>query len=332
MRATLLFLPVVLASALDAQAQTCTSQPQLGTIAGMVTDSTTQLPLAEAEVTIAWEGTRREVKTDSAGTFQVCDVAPATLVQLNGEFYRQKTSAAPVELAAGERRDVDMRIDAPHARVDGRVVEQNSGRSIVAAAIVFGVAGPSQVSDDNGRFQVELPPGRFPVQITHVAYTGINDSLGVEIGTISKVTVNMLPNVIPLDAIEVEVRSLRLERTGFYDRQARGHGSFMARRDFGSRQPHSASDILRIQPGIRIVPSRFGTSSVVVGRGNCPFRYFVDGVRIGETFQIDDIPADWIEAIEIYRGASTVPVQFRLPPSEINANCGIIAIWTRDRD
>jgi hypothetical protein len=83
---------------------------------------------------------------------------------------------------------------------------------------------------------------------------------------------------------------------------------------------------------VRIVPRRFGMSNVVVGRGNCPFRYFVDGVRVGETFQIDDIPSDWIEAIEIYRGPSSVPVQFMLSPSETNANCGIIAIWTRDRD
>jgi hypothetical protein len=332
MRTRLLLPAILFALPVDAAAQSCTSKPHLGTIAGTVTDRTTSLPLANVKVSVSSDGSKRDVRTDGAGAFLVCDVTPGMRVLVNGEFMGRKASAAPLELTPGDSSDIGMRIDAPQARIDGRVLDHGSGRPIVAAAISFGAGGPSRVSDDDGRFQLDVPPGRFPVQVTHVAYTGISDSLGVEFGTLSKVTVNMLPNVIPLDAIEVDVRSLMLERNGFYDRQARGQGSFIMRRDFEMRNPHAASDILRMQAGLRIVPRRFGRSSVVVGRGNCPFRYFMDGVRVSDTFQIDDIPAEWIEAIEIYRGPSSVPMQFMLPPSESNANCGIIAIWTRIRD
>ena len=318
----------------SATAQPCTSRPELGTVAGSVLDSITRLPLQEARVRVQWEQSergpgRREVETDSAGRYMVCDVPAGTATSVLAGFMGRE--AGPIQLVAGSHDDATLRIIAPRARIDGRVLDGASGQPVPAAEVGLENGGPTRVSDEAGRFQMEVPPGRFALNVAHVAYTELRESLSVEFGTITNLTIRMSPNVIALDAIEVEVRSLALERAGFYERRERGQGTFITREDMGPTLRHQTSDILRTLPGIQMERSRFGMGQRVVGRGGCPFRYFLDGTPVGEGFQIDDVPAEWIEAIEVYKGTSTVPIQFVPPATEPNATCGIIAIWTRER-
>ncbi len=318
--------------------QACVSKPELATVGGRIIDATTNLPLFAAKATLVWraEGDRRattkEVETDLGGHFTVCDVAPNTRVFVSASFWDEDGRADPVEVAAGARADVVVSIDAPGARVVGLIIEQGSRQPIAAASVTLGDGGPTRVSGADGRFVfADIPQGRFPVSIVHVGFQDLGDSLTVEIGTVTNVTVTMAPNVIPLDPIVVEVQSLHLLHAGFYDRQARGLGSYLTRADIEAAIPLVPSDMLRTQAGVQLVRRSYGVGYTVVGRGNCPFRYFVDGTRVGPTFQIDDFPVDWIEAIEIYRGASSVPIEFVIPPHEEFANCGVIVIWTRSR-
>jgi len=63
--------------------------------------------------------------------------------------------------------------------------------------------------------------------------------------------------------------------------------------------------------------------STLPGR-RCPILYYIDGVP-ARGYNIDDMPARDVEALEIYRGPSQVPVEF----DRRNAMCGLIVIWTR---
>ena len=50
--------------------------------------------------------------------------------------------------------------------------------------------------------------------------------------------------------------------------------------------------------------------------------------RVDQTLSIDDIgPASLILAIEVYRSATEVPVQFG--GTSVETLCGVIVIWTR---
>lgn len=337
MRAILVLLLV--AAPIEAQTDPCVSAAELGTVAGAVVDRYTTLPIDGAEVSITWriegarEATTHEIRTDPGGLFRLCDVPSGTRIFVSTEAFGRLTRIRAVEIEPGGTLDATLAVEAPRTRVTGRVIDDASNQPIAAASVVLGGEdGPTAVSDENGRFLFPgVPPGRFPVAVTHVAFTGVADSLGVELGTLIDVSVRMSRNVIPLAPIVVEVKSLRLERAGFYNRRDRGIGSYVTRPEIMATLPNAASDVLRRQPGVRLVRRRSGFGYAAVGRGECPFRYFVDGTRVGATFQIDDMDVDWIEALEIYRGPSTVPPEFSLPPFEENANCGIIAIWTRVR-
>lgn len=335
-----LILPTILLTVapLAARAQECRTDASLGTITGTVVDAETGLALGKAEVSLAWRlagaerATTRGVEADGAGRFTVCDVQPGTLVFVRAKFAGRESRSESVQVEAGGTADARLVLDAPRSRVTGRIVDDASNRPIAAASVAIGASGPTVVSAEDGRFVFEgVPPGRHGVQVSHVAFANVADSMLVELGSLTNLNVRMAANVIPLAPIEVQVRSLLLDRAGFYARQERGAGSFITRSDIEGVVPQLASDVLRRQPGLRMVRRQYGGGYAVVGRGNCPFRYVVNGARVGPTFQIDDMPPEWIEAIEIYRGASTVPMEFMLPPTAENADCGIIAVWTRNR-
>lgn len=56
--------------------------------------------------------------------------------------------------------------------------------------------------------------------------------------------------------------------------------------------------------------------------------YFLDGMYLGSarTFVLDDIPEDWLDAIEVYPAASDAPVRYRRSPC-----APIVLMWTRER-
>jgi hypothetical protein len=145
--------------------------------------------------------------------------------------------------------------------------------------------------------------------------------------------IRLATDVIELPPIEVTVRSHELERRGYYDREQRGLGTFLTRQSWEALTPRYPSDILHGVAGLRVVPRRAGATLgyVVLDRSNCAFRYILDGGRVGPDFQVDDLPAEWIEALEIYKGPAQVPGEFSYPPSSERANCGVIVIWTRMR-
>jgi hypothetical protein len=149
-------------------------------------------------------------------------------------------------------------------------------------------------------------------------------------GSRADLVVTMAFEAIALEPIQVTLRSILLEESGFYDRMERGLGVFLTRDRIQERIPLYASDVLRGVAGVRLVPSRERAGSIPVDRTECPYRYVLNGARVGEDFQIDDIPADWIDAVEIYRGISTVPQQFQAVAAGARSNCGVIVIWTRN--
>ncbi len=126
----------------------------------------------------------------------------------------------------------------------------------------------------------------------------------------------------------------------FWERRARGIGVFITRADIERRRPQHALDLFRAVVGIQVFsgggerttimttrraanPARLRTTAGV----ECPMQYYVDGVFMSaDMFSVDELTPDMIEAVEIFRGPSEVPVQFR----QTDVDCGLIVLWTRE--
>ena len=120
------------------------------------------------------------------------------------------------------------------------------------------------------------------------------------------------------------------------ERRLHGFGYQITRQDIEDRHPNSVTDMLAELPGVRTVSGgRMGGRTIRMtravagpGGGDCPVQVWVDGLLASrdEDVIIDDLvsPLD-IEAIEVFRGLSSIPPEFL----NSMARCGVVAIWTR---
>jgi hypothetical protein len=223
------------------------------------------------------------------------------------------------------------------------------------------------MSDPEGRWAFEVPsPGSYFVEATRIGYDPwVAGPLEIRAGDDLDSVFHLRRRPIELEPLVVSARTVRrnLELAGFFDRQRSDFGQFLGPEDIERRQAPRLTDLLRGLPGVNVVS--MGTGSVgartVELRGSnlslggvCRPRIFVDGLlyafgdsrprrrvesvateseeevleRIDQGLSLDDIgPPGSIAAIEIYRSASQVPVQFG--GTSAGTLCGVIVIWTK---
>lgn len=304
-------------------------------LSGRVLDEATQVPLVGAAVSATYrlDGERRDrtlnAETEAGGVFHFCDVPPGTRVRVQAKY--ELASSAQLEATVGADT-LRIALAVPGSVITGRIVEGGSGSGVGNAAVRLGGTRLEALSASDGRFRfARVPPGRYELNVEHLGFLSVQDSVEVESSSTTDIAVTLSVEAVPLEPLQVTTRSFHLDRVGFYNRRERLAGSFLTRTELGNRPASYASDLLRGMAGIRLAPRRNSYGSMPVGRGNCGFRYIVDGARIGPGFEIDDVRPDWIEAIEVYRGASEVPGEFSGPPTDPRANCGLIVVWTRVR-
>ncbi len=157
-----------------------------------------------------------------------------------------------------------------------------------------------------------------------------------------------------------------LELSGFYARQRSDFGHFMTPEDIQRRQAERITDMLMGLPGVRLVQVGAGVGGRHIQlrggslrrEGICRPRVFVDGLmfmrgdsrplgmddfgnpeqdaleenidleRLFRGSSLDDIGhPSTLAAVEIYRSAVQVPVEFG--GTSIQTQCGVIVIWTK---
>lgn len=234
----------------------------------------------------------------------------------------------------------------------GTVVDAGTGAPVEGASVRL-VAGDGQVvgqavSDPTGR--VILVPersGTFALEAERLGYApSRGEALDLFRGT-RRVEIRLATEAISLEEMVVTVKGRfpALERNGFYQREERGLGVMLDRDALDALVPVKAGDVLRRQRGVTVGPSSRGNTTrrfFVFRRATLAHDYclpvvYLDGaiVRPGgpisnpdaeERLSLDEIiPAQDIEAVEIYDTASEIPVQFMGPGSA----CGVVVIWTR---
>lgn len=232
----------------------------------------------------------------------------------------------PLALAVPGSRATGQQVDST-AVLTGRVLFASSLQPAVRANVFLKIRGRGAVTDSAGSFRIEgLDPGPDTLAIHYPGHRPNSVTIDLEPGRAIRMTLLLSERVFEVADIQVEVRQITPGEERLQRRMKAGHGAFITRKEIEEKSPGLASDLFRGIPRVEVEPYRFGHQTVLIGRGTlvCQPDYFVDGFHVRD-FQIDDLSVDEIETIEVYRGPSEIPTQFR---GDTN-RCGVIVVWTR---
>ena len=138
----------------------------------------------------------------------------------------------------------------------------------------------------------------------------------------------------PLETMRVRADAGRspLGLGGFDERRARGIGAFVTRDEIERRHTSRLSDVVRGRRGVILVRTSTGGYGVRFSAAGARLRrcipdLWLDGQR-ARGMELDDIPANTVEGIELYATLATVPFQFSTGGPGME-RCGTIVVWSR---
>ncbi|HUF76130.1 MAG TPA: carboxypeptidase regulatory-like domain-containing protein [Longimicrobiales bacterium] len=303
--------------------------------AGRVGDADSGRPLAEAIVELPGVGVRAISGPD--GRFLLASV-PAGRHAVRAERLGYELLLGTLDVPGNPDFLMLMtpaEILDPRApgQIVGRVVEgAGGGLSDVEIAVVDQERART-LSNQQGRFTIrDVQPGLVTVRFARLGYAPRTAVLVVQPGRTAEIAAAMPVEPIELEPVEVTVRSLDLERDGFYERAGRGWGHHFAPGDVERISPIDISDLFRGRvPGVRVVrlhDREWGYVTRLIGRraasftrGPCFLDVYVDGMLMMDR-NVDLFSAETLAAAEVYYGPGT--------PMQYNMNgCGAVLLWTR---
>jgi hypothetical protein len=223
-----------------------------------------------------------------------------------------------------------------HARAQGTIVRgvvvDSAGKPVSEAALGIVALHHATRTDEQGHFAFPaLPKGGVEIAVRRIGYEPIIVRFVVSGGPADSIRVVLAELPAVLEAVSVSAAERhRLQRIeDFYWRRARGIGTYFTREEILARRASVPSDVLRTAKGIRFVRTASGGgirfSSATSMRTACIPMIWIDGQR-APGMEIDEIPLNDIEGIELYNGASTTPPEFWQANT---AQCGTIVVWSR---
>lgn len=215
------------------------------------------------------------------------------------------------------------------ATLVGQVVNYSTGLPIDGAVVSLLGSGYGAITDTLGNFRIpQTWAGKDTLEVRYIGYEPSRTAVDLAANEVSRVTLLLSQTVVRVADLVVEVRQTRRSRNlqGFVERMQRGFGEFFTPGDIRLRNPRLPSDLLRGLPNVSVGPIRYGRAEVTLGRGTrlgCPPAVYLDGVYQAG-MGLDDIPAEDLGAMEVYKSATDTPMEFM----RTSSTCGAIAIWT----
>lgn len=207
-------------------------------------------------------------------------------------------------------------------RLTGTVLEEGGDRPIEGATVRLmsssGVTAEA-VTDADGAFSFEVTaPMEHVLLVRRLGYAELRVPLTGE-EAIADLVVRLTPAAIRVAPLEVGIqgRPARLVEAGFYDRQARGWGTFTD--PVSMRVLRKGS--VRLPQLVRILQDRAPLKAAICGRGNT---VFLDGRPLDPEFA-REMSAWELGAAEVYADGAGLPV-FAMTP--LTLRCGATLLWS----
>jgi Carboxypeptidase regulatory-like domain/TonB-dependent Receptor Plug Domain len=334
-----------------------------GLMTGVVRDADTDAPLVGALVVVMWTemniGTSSLSKLPKAahttvgerGTYRLCGLPNGVALRAQARLGTKASGWIDVTMPPGGviQRDflVGQRVVAAapaaasptsgapaapkplgSAQLNGTVMGAD-GKPLEGAQVYLVGTALGARADSRGVFHLSgLPAGTQTVEVRLLSYSPKRYTVDLSPARESRLAAVMDSKAQVLGEITVQGKPTS-SIPGFDDRAKRGLGTFLNRTDIENRQSVLTTDLFRTIPGLTV---GFDGSNYVVqsarslGSG-CQVQWYLDGSPYDNSQNDLDqtIRPDDIEAIEVYKSASEVPVQFQGQ----NASCGTILVWTK---
>lgn len=299
-----------------------------------------------------------QARTDSAGTFVLCGIPVNDRVYLRAwsgsdstgiaelmisesgivlrDLYTGRVRREPLVVSADSAGDsLSMTVDVLRGagELRGRV-EGAGARPLANAQLTVWGTGVQTTSSESGQFVLSnLPSGTHMLDVRALGYRASRQVVDIVPGDSAAVTVSMMRTMF-LDTVRVQAqRSTLLERqlAEFNARRrTAATGRFFGPEDLLKRPPMRAGDLLRMVPGVRVVPGVFGERIQMRGvnfNDWCTPDVWVDGMRVQGINNVESmLSIDDVRAAEVYAKGTMVPAQFTSL-----TGCGAILFWTGPR-
>src|SRR5689334_22491426 len=206
----------------------------------------------------------------------------------------------------------------PSAVIIGVVADSNLF-PIPNADVNIGGSSVRVTADSLGRFRItNVPAGRFVLIARRIGFQPGISPIDVTANDTLWLSFTLDPAAHELPTMVVTERTLSAKLMEFNQRRKLGFGQFFTRDDIDKINPLQVVDIVRRATAVRIGPSGQNAGSA---RYKCPMSIYLDGIPLGN-IRLDYLPPpNDIAAVEVYAGASTVPVWLPRGPFGMDQSC-----------
>ena len=296
-----------------------------------VSDAESSAPLLGALIELTGQSRRYVTGMDGKVTFELppghyaFTAHKGGYATLRGDF--GVVGASDLAVVMHGLGDVDASIPE---RLLVRVAEFGTGRLIEGAAVSL-PGGQGGLTDGSGWVEFRDVGGAVAeVAVQMLGYRKRTEPVTLHEGRTTVVEVAMSIDAVVLAPIEVEVRSGFLEAQGVYWRMDRGRTMHV----FDSEDLIERGGRPYLTEAFRKIPNlHIYGGGLILGRRQCELAVYWDGMPLRFAtipwWQLDEIPPEEIELVEVYTGLRT-PLRFSRWPGDIN-DCGAIAFWSRRR-
>ena len=328
-------------------------------LVGFVRDPDTNGPAIGSKVSLVYQETDiigrkkpivRETPVDSSGFYRICglpgDMSGKVQVFRNGvssgevpaEVTNGFVALRAFSIVAQHQGIVEVKSDSGKtkryakgsARVVGKVVDKR-GQPLRDARVMLQGGGAVAITKPNGEFVLDsLPSGTQALDVRKLGYSATEVPVELSSATPASTTITMSDAVPLLATMRVEAaQDKALSDIGYLQRKQTGMGRFYDGKQI-NHESMSFSDVMRMDPGLRIQPTGDGRTYVITdsrSASNGCVNFYVDGT-LWQPMTPGDIdsyvqPAELV-AVEVYHGSETPP-QYT-PPGQ--SGCATVVAWT----
>ncbi|MBX6330662.1 MAG: TonB family protein [Gemmatimonadaceae bacterium] len=208
-------------------------------------------------------------------------------------------------------------------------VRDSSGAGIAGAEVVIEGTNARGYTDDEGHLRLTaLHTGLARVAVRRLGFRPGTVAVAIDTAGVAVANVTLVRTAQLLSPILVRARDYTGYMGDFYRRRDLGIGRFITRADLERQQPFRLTDVFRRIPGVRIVSTRLIENAIRFRGEHCAPLVWLDGTPAAAAeFDLDALPPESIEGIEVYSGVSEVPPQFMA--SGGLGSCGVVVVWSR---